>query len=372
MPRILIVHASVGGGHTRAAEAVAEACHRRGAEPVLADYDDLVSAWQRGPVQALYRWSLARAPGLWRSYYRHTDRPAPSLATRALARAGLDATRALIDRVAPDAIISTFSGAAALVGGVRPTGVPHVVVATDVRPHRHWLRAGVDRFCVPAPASAAALYALGAPRAAVVVTGLPVRAAIADVDVAATRAAVRAELRLVDDRPLVIVAAGAEPTPRAQRVVDALARMTRPAHLVICHPARVPALAPGVTARVVGVTAAFPRLLAAADLLVGKAGGVTVAEACALGRAMVIVDPYPGQEEDNAAWLAQHGAAICASGPATARAAVDAVLAQSTLRARLAAAAARLGRPRAADAVVGLTLAELTRVARVAPAALAA
>ncbi|MBK9030980.1 MAG: hypothetical protein IPL61_06515 [Myxococcales bacterium] len=299
---------------------------------MLADYDDLIPSWQRGPVQALYRWSLGHAPALWRTYYWHTNRPAATAATRALARAGLDRAAALIARTDPDAIISTFSGAAALLGGARPAHVPHVVVATDYAPHRHWLRAGVDRICVPTHDAAAALDALGAARAQVIVTGLPVRACVTDVDVAATRAAVRARHGL-DARPVVVVAAGAEPTPRAQRVVDALARLTTPAQLVICHPARLPRLAPGVSARVVGVTAGFPAWLAAADVLVGKAGGATVAEACALGRAMIVVDPYPGQEEDNAAWLERTGAAVRASGPATACAALTAVLTQPHLRA---------------------------------------
>jgi processive 1,2-diacylglycerol beta-glucosyltransferase len=100
-------------------------------------------------------------------------------------------------------------------------------------------------------------------------------------------------------------------------------------------------------------------LLAGADLLVGKAGGATVAEACALGRAMVIVDPYPGQEEDNAAWLARHDAALFTRGPASAVVAVDAVLASTRLRSRLAAAARALGRPHAADAIIDRTLAHL-------------
>lgn len=368
MSRILIAHATVGGGHTTAAQALAEACVRRGLEPVLCDYDDLIPAWQRGPVQALYRWSLGHAPSWWRTYYRHTNRPAATAATRLLARTGVAAATAVLDRVQPAAILSTFSGAAALFGAARGPAMPHVVVATDLAPHRHWLRAGVDRYCVPAAASAAALYALGARREQVIVTGLPVRAAFAAPDRAATRARVRAWLGL-DTRPIVVVAAGAEPTPRAQRVVDALARLTPPAQLVICHPARVGRLAPGVTARVVGTTDRFAELLIAADAVVGKAGGATVAEVCALGRPLVVVDPYPGQEEDNAAWLAGHGAAVVAAGPATATAALAAILAQPGLAARLATAAGRLGRPRAADAVVGLTLAELARSAQPHPLA---
>src|SRR6185503_11476087 len=53
----------------------------------------------------------------------------------------------------------------------------------------------------------------------------------------------------------------------------------------------------------------MPQYIAAADLLIGKAGGVTASEALSAGVPMIILDPLPGQEERNAAYLQSHGAA---------------------------------------------------------------
>lgn len=50
--------------------------------------------------------------------------------------------------------------------------------------------------------------------------------------------------------------------------------------------------------------------LAAADLLLGKPGGLTSSEALARGLALVIVHSIPGQEERNADHLLEAGAAL--------------------------------------------------------------
>jgi UDP-N-acetylglucosamine:LPS N-acetylglucosamine transferase len=51
---------------------------------------------------------------------------------------------------------------------------------------------------------------------------------------------------------------------------------------------------------VVGYTTEIDEYMAAADLLVGKPGGLASSEALARGLALVIVRPIPGQEERNA------------------------------------------------------------------------
>jgi Glycosyltransferase family 28 C-terminal domain len=61
---------------------------------------------------------------------------------------------------------------------------------------------------------------------------------------------------------------------------------------------------------VVGYTTEMDEYMAAADLLVGKPGGLTSSEALARGLALVIVRPIPGQEERNADHLLEAGAAI--------------------------------------------------------------
>jgi UDP-N-acetylglucosamine--N-acetylmuramyl-(pentapeptide) pyrophosphoryl-undecaprenol N-acetylglucosamine transferase len=112
--------------------------------------------------------------------------------------------------------------------------------------------------------------------------------------------------------------------------------------------------------------------LAAADLVVGRAGSSTLAEVTALGRPMVVV-PYPhaaGHQRANAEVLARAGAARFIEDEAfDARALFEAaaLLDDPATHARMSAAARGLARPRAAEAVARLVLAVAERRALPTP-----
>jgi UDP-N-acetylglucosamine--N-acetylmuramyl-(pentapeptide) pyrophosphoryl-undecaprenol N-acetylglucosamine transferase len=107
--------------------------------------------------------------------------------------------------------------------------------------------------------------------------------------------------------------------------------------------------------RPIGFLNSMEDAYAAADFVVARAGGSTLAELTALGLPAILV-PYPfaagGHQQANVAVLADAGAAlVIKQAELTARglAATLATLAEdSSLRLQMAAAACRLGRPRAA------------------------
>jgi processive 1,2-diacylglycerol beta-glucosyltransferase len=92
--------------------------------------------------------------------------------------------------------------------------------------------------------------------------------------------------------------------------------------------------------------------MAAADLLVGKPGGLTTSEALARGLPLVIVNPIPGQEERNADHLLEEGAAIrCNNLPVLAYK-IDRLLDDPGRLDALRRGARRLARPTAAADIV--------------------
>jgi processive 1,2-diacylglycerol beta-glucosyltransferase len=93
-------------------------------------------------------------------------------------------------------------------------------------------------------------------------------------------------------------------------------------------------------------------LMRAADLSIGKPGGLTSSEALACALPMAIVHPVPGQEERNSDHLLEWSAAIRLNSPESLGWRVAALLSdRSRLDAMRAAARAR-ARPFAADAIV--------------------
>src|SRR4029077_14058811 len=65
-----------------------------------------------------------------------------------------------------------------------------------------------------------------------------------------------------------------------------------------------------VSFTLLGFTTEMDELMTAADLFVGKPGGLTTSEALAKGLPMVVINPLPGQEERNSDHLLEQGAAI--------------------------------------------------------------
>src|SRR5206468_3096647 len=61
--------------------------------------------------------------------------------------------------------------------------------------------------------------------------------------------------------------------------------------------------------RVLGFVANMHELMAVADLILTKPGGLTSSEALALGKPLFILHPIPGQEAANSDFLLEHGAA---------------------------------------------------------------
>jgi processive 1,2-diacylglycerol beta-glucosyltransferase len=86
--------------------------------------------------------------------------------------------------------------------------------------------------------------------------------------------------------------------------------------------------------------------------VVSKPGGLTTSETLACGAVMVVVNPIPGQETRNSDFLLESGAAVKVNNAGTLAYKVTALLRDPQRLARLKAAAARLGRPRAAYDVV--------------------
>src|SRR5262249_16957612 len=103
-----------------------------------------------------------------------------------------------------------------------------------------------------------------------------------------------------------------------------------------------------------------PQLMAAADLLITKPGGLSTSEALAVGLPMVLTHPIPGPEERHASHLVRHGVALSARSGEELPQLVSPLLPTPPKRAEMARRAKEMARPDAVYAVaeVGRALLE--------------
>lgn len=112
--------------------------------------------------------------------------------------------------------------------------------------------------------------------------------------------------------------------------------------------------------KVIGYTEEMHRWMAAATLMIGKPGGLTISEAMTCGLPMVIVSPIPGQEERNSDHLLEKGMAIKCNEFTTLPYKVGSLLDDPERLHRMRANALKWAKPEAA-ATIARTLVEETK-----------
>lgn len=372
MPRILILTASYGSGHNEAARCVAGEVARRGAEPLMVDhFREFVHPLFDRLSRAAYLMLLRRAPALWGLAYALGDRLASdSLLTFGASRVGARRLAAALERLAPDAIVTVHATPALALAALAHEGrrvPPHTTVVTDFVAHSQWIAPGIDRYCAAADEVAHDLVARGIPRERVMVTGVPVRPEFAQ---AATPRETRRELGVPDSVPLVLAMAGSRGSVgRLPDVARALARASRPLAgvLIAGHDGALRASlerrVAGTPLRVYGFVPDIHRLMAAADLLVTKAGGMTLAEAMAVEVPLLFYGSLPGQERGNERFAAAAGVALVARRRADLDRLLDRALGDPDLLEHLRAAMRARRHPEATRVIVDLVLADCARAA---------
>jgi processive 1,2-diacylglycerol beta-glucosyltransferase len=363
--RVLVLTASYGSGHNEAARGLAAGFAARGAAVTVVDhFRELVHPLFERASRALYMALLRRAPLVWGAAYALGDRLA-SDSPLALGATRLGATRlaARLDALAPDAVVSVHATPAAAMAALAAEGrrlPPHTTVVTDFVAHSQWIARGLDRYCVADDAVGHEFVARGIPRERVVVTGVPLRPEFAQ---PADAAAARRRLGLSAARPVVLAMAGSHgDVGRLPDVVRALGRLPGPVQgLVVAGregalAERLRGLAAGTSIRVLGHAADVRTLMAAADLLVTKAGGMTLAEAMASELPMLLYGSLPGQERRNVGFAARAGVALAARSRRELGRLLERALAEPGLLEHLRAQSRRVGRPDAVRQVVDVVL----------------
>lgn len=263
----------------------------------------------------------------------------------------------------PDLVVATHFLPTDVCGAGRASGwlaAPLVVVVTDLYPHRFWISRSADAVVASTDQSAAVLERRGIARERIHVLGIPIGKAFRR---SADREALRKRLHLEPGRRTVLVTSGGTTVGHFERVVASLVSLEtsgpgRLQLLVVCGEdegarARLSRRAErsSMPMRVFGFVDDMADLMAASDLIVAKAGGLTVSEALGCGVPLVLYHVIPGQERWNAEYVVGHGAAVIARHARDVGVAVDGLMEEPARLTAMREAARRLGRPDAADAI---------------------
>ncbi len=307
----------MGAGHDGVAYELERRLHARGATAKVYDYLDLLPA-RTGPFyRAFYAQQLKYAPSSYEWLYGKMDRG--FLGPVATWLGGLGSRK--VRRIARDydVVVSTYPLGCQATGKLRRQGrlaIPAVGFLTDVDVHALWLHKGIDRnLTVWSGSAAEAVDRVGVPSVAVGPV-LPERFLTPPTD--AERREGRELMGLTDDDTVVLVVAGSWGVGDIGTTARAIRDAGVGTPVVLCG--RNEDLMheldreDGVIA--LGWTTEVRRLLAAADVLVHNAGGLSCLEGFAMGVPVIGYACLPGHGHRNSLAMHEAGVAVDAQSEA--------------------------------------------------------
>lgn len=362
---LLFLIGDTGGGHRSAAAAVAQALERLSPGRFLPVICDPL----RGPgVPRLLRWfsglygpCIRLAPWLWWLFWRASDSPRVLSAVRRTIMAPVYGSVARAAEACRPALIVAFHPMTADAAvRARDAGAlsPVITVITDlVTAHLSWRDAAADRVVVPSAEIAARCAEDGMAAERCLPLGLPVAAEFCRPPLdEAERKELKQELGVNGDF-LVVLTGGAEGSGGLSRRAAAILRRVDDVDVaVICgrnrslnrRVSRLAERAGHGRLTVHGFVGNMADWLRCADIVVGKAGPGTIAEAACCGAPLVLTSFVPGQEKGNVEFVTGAGAGISAPRPRQLAAEIGRLRRDPVALAVMRDAAVRLGRPRAA------------------------
>ncbi|MDR2207431.1 MAG: glycosyltransferase [Azoarcus sp.] len=375
--KILLLSVSAGAGHTRAAEALHQCAqqHFPDVQTLHLDAMQYVTAAFRKIYTSGYMKLVTASPTMWRLLYEKSDEADPRSIMQRLRRATERLnTRPLLRAVRdfePDAVICThFLPAELLMHKIRRArmDLPVWVQVTDFDLHRMWIMPHMAGYFAGNEEIAARMRQNIEPSAQIHCTGIPVMPAFGNAPDAADA---RQQFGLDPARRTVLLMGGGAGMGGLDDVARALLAIEHDFQLIVLAGKNqetlraLQTLAEQRPGRLfpMGFTDQVHRLMACADFVITKPGGLSTSECLAVGVPMILNSPIPGQEERNADYLLEQGAALKAVDNTALVWRMRRLLSDPQLLETMRRNAAAIGKPRAARDVLRTVIGQLETTA---------
>jgi processive 1,2-diacylglycerol beta-glucosyltransferase len=378
--KVLILHASAGAGHKRAAEALAKGFAAEGGDIEVKVYDilDATSHVFRKTYGKGYLDLVRKAPELWGYMFARSDKkslvPWRKKVRSVFNEINTLAFRKLYKDFKPDIAVCTHFMPLELLshqtGIRRRRHVPLYCVVTDFAVHSLWIVENVKCYYVATEEARRQLLRKGQSEKQIKVTGIPIDPVFAGAE---NPGAVRQRLGLAVDAPVALLLSGGFGVGPTVDLIRAFRKMEKNCQVLVVAGANEKLREEALTAarglrcpvKVFGFVNNIHELMDASDLVISKPGGLTTSEVLAKGKPMMVIDPIPGQEQRNCEYLLEAGAAVRLYEPDDAPYKIDMLLSDPGRLERMRANAKGIGRPSAVcDIVKDILLREGVKTAR--------
>ncbi|MDP2939870.1 MAG: glycosyltransferase [Candidatus Omnitrophota bacterium] len=315
--KILIIHASAGQGHKRAAEAIfniirQETCHN----VAIIDSFDFTNSLFKFLYKKGYAFLVTHFPSVWGFFYRHTDKPRHTFLNSFFSffnnNLNSPKLRTFLMKEKPDVIISTHFFANEVISELKKKNLVEaelICIITDFLVHHYWLSDGVDKYLVACWKTKEQLLSLGVVEEKIRITGIPIDSKFF---LETDRNDICQRLNLNPNKFSALVATGTFGFKIIEQVVNLLRDEVQ--LLIVCgNNKRLFQKLSSINhenLKVFGLITNMHELMSVVDVIVTKPGGLTISEALVKNLPMIFISPIPGQETNNAKFFQDNGLAV--------------------------------------------------------------
>jgi 1,2-diacylglycerol 3-beta-galactosyltransferase len=324
MKRILILMSDTGGGHRAAAEAIRDALRLQHGDEAHVDIVDVFRYYSPAPFKyapEFYPWWVNRSKTSWGLGYNLSNtRQRAKILSNGMYVTIEGGLKRMFREYPADVVVCVHSlltrpsMQALLRLDERP---PFITVVTDlVSTHMFWYDRRAERCLVPTQPAYDRGVESGMSPEQMRITGLPVHPRFTQS--LTDRASARKTLGWDPDLPAILLVGGGDGMGPLYKTARAINNKRLNCQLAIIAgrnaelKTRLESSKWNQPTHAYGFVSDMPCLMAAADLLVTKAGPATITEACIAGLPMILYDAIPGQETGNLDYVVDNGAGVFA------------------------------------------------------------
>jgi len=360
--KVLVMYASFGSGHRRAAEALVEAFQDRGIAVDQHDLLEFLPAPMSKFYSSAYEFMITSGRRLWHLTYNLVNAPkSPYRPAKARTQKWqFTELKEFLQHTPFTHLISTHFTPSALFTDWRTMDDLHCKmfsVITDHEAHRCWKRTGLDHYFVASEGVASEMHQIGVHQKDITVSGIPISKAFCN---PVSRADARKAFNLDSNGTVVLVLCSAVAVKKSIQMLEEFAAFDQQVHYLVVagsDSAKEQHLKKRFSNdkrfAIFGFSKHIAEMMRASNVIVTKPGGLIVSEAMAAGLPQILLEPIPGQEEANARYAVEKGAAICVIHKrGIYKDTLATILRDSATLLRMRDAARQAGKPRAAATVV--------------------
>lgn len=314
MKKILIVYATAGAGHRKAAEAIYKEAQKRNLQVTLVDILDFTSSLLKYIYSEGYIFLIKRFIFLWRIIFYLSDNLSGifKIPSRLFNQCAYARYLRFLQKERFDLIISTHFMATEITAYVKEKlNTKLVNVVTDFCMHSLWFEKKADKYCVASDFVRDKLISFGVSDEKIVFTGIPIDEVFST---SFSRNETAAKLGVAADLFSLLIMTGEIGMGPIAKIIDMLKNDVQ--ILVVCgrnkklYDELKKINAPNL--KIFGLVNNIHELMSVADVIITKPGGMTTSEALAKNLPMIFFAIIPGQESGNAKIIQGYGAGIIA------------------------------------------------------------